>query len=71
MQTESLKRNQSRAEQELETLYRISQAMAHQLGISDLLDNVLDILETEMGRLDTYYLASQRVLETTSGYHAL
>ncbi|MBT3193094.1 MAG: sigma 54-interacting transcriptional regulator [Verrucomicrobia bacterium] len=49
MQTESLKRNQSRAEQELETLYRISQAMAHQLGISDLLDNVLDILETEMG----------------------
>ena len=39
----------SRAEKELEILYRISQAMAHQHGIADLLDNVLDILENEMG----------------------
>jgi Nif-specific regulatory protein len=41
----------NRAEKELEILYRISQAMAHQHGISDLLDTVLDILETDMGLL--------------------
>ncbi len=49
MNIESPTRNRSRAEQELETLYRISQAMAHQHGIADLLDKVLDILDTQMG----------------------
>ncbi len=39
----------TRAEKELEILYHISQAMAHQHGISELLDTVLDILESEMG----------------------
>jgi Nif-specific regulatory protein len=49
MGVKSLARNRSRAEQELETLYRISQAMAHQHGIADLLDVVLDVLDSEMG----------------------
>ncbi|MDD4869492.1 MAG: sigma 54-interacting transcriptional regulator [Kiritimatiellae bacterium] len=34
---------------ELEILYRISQAMAHQHDVSALLNEVLDVLETEMG----------------------
>jgi Nif-specific regulatory protein len=38
-----------RAELELNILYRVSQAMAHEKGVSSLLDRVLDILETEMG----------------------
>lgn len=38
-----------RAEIELNILYRVSQAMAHEKGVSSLLDRVLDILETEMG----------------------
>jgi len=42
-------RNISRAKQELEILYQISQAMAHQHDITDLLDTVLDILENEFG----------------------
>jgi Nif-specific regulatory protein len=42
-------RNKGRAKQELEILYQISQAMAHQHGITDLLDTVLDILENEFG----------------------
>jgi Nif-specific regulatory protein len=36
---------------ELEILYRISQAVAHQHDVSALLNDVLDILETEMGML--------------------
>ena len=36
---------------ELEILYRISQAMAHRHDVSELLNEVLDILETEMGML--------------------
>jgi Nif-specific regulatory protein len=39
----------SRAESELEILYRISQALAHQHNVSALLDEVLDIMETRMG----------------------
>jgi Nif-specific regulatory protein len=39
----------SRAEAELNILYQVSQAMAHEKGVSSLLDRVLDILETEMG----------------------
>lgn len=38
-----------RAETELNILYQISQAMAHEKGVASLLDRVLDILETEMG----------------------
>jgi len=34
---------------ELEILYRISQAMAHQHDVTALLNEVLDIMETEMG----------------------
>ncbi|MBI3987914.1 MAG: hypothetical protein HY343_13400, partial [Lentisphaerae bacterium] len=34
---------------ELEILYRISQALAHQHDVSALLQEVLDILEREMG----------------------
>ncbi len=40
---------ESRAQLELAMLYRISQAMAHQHDVSTLLNEVLDILETEMG----------------------
>ena len=40
---------ESRAQLELAMLYRISQAMAHQHDVSALLNEVLDILETEMG----------------------
>ncbi|MDX9980831.1 MAG: sigma 54-interacting transcriptional regulator, partial [Lentisphaeria bacterium] len=40
---------ESRAALELAMLYRISQAMAHQHDVSALLNEVLDILETEMG----------------------
>ena len=40
---------ESRAELELAMLYRVSQAMAHQHDVSALLNEVLDILETEMG----------------------
>jgi len=39
----------SRQELELGILYRISQAMAHQHDVSALLNEVLDIMETEMG----------------------
>ncbi len=38
-----------RADIELNILYQVSQAMAHEKGVSSLLDRVLDILETEMG----------------------
>jgi Nif-specific regulatory protein len=38
-----------RGELELEILYRISQAISHKHDVSDLLNEVLDILETEMG----------------------
>lgn len=48
METPSPERARSRAEQELEILYRISQAMAHQHAIVELMDNVLDILDSEM-----------------------
>ena len=34
---------------ELEILYRISRALAHGHDVSDLLNEVLDIMETEMG----------------------
>ena len=40
---------QARQTTELAILYRISQAMAHRGDVSFLLDEVLDILETEMG----------------------
>ena len=40
---------EERQDIELEILYRISQAMAHQHNVSTLLNEVLDILETEMG----------------------
>jgi len=40
-----------RQDVELEILYRISQAMAHQQDVSALLNEVLDILENEMGML--------------------
>jgi len=49
MSKEPTAHNESRARQELATLYRISQAMAHRHGITDLLDTVLDILENEFG----------------------
>lgn len=39
----------SRARRELDILYKISQALAHQQNTSSLLNDVLDILETEMG----------------------
>jgi Nif-specific regulatory protein len=42
-------RNKSRSKKELEILYQISQAMSHQHGVTDLLDTVLDILESEFG----------------------
>jgi len=42
---------EQRQEIELEILYRISQAMAHQHDVSALLNELLDILETEMGML--------------------
>ncbi len=38
-----------RSDKELEVLYKISQAMIHQHGITGLLKEVLDIMETEMG----------------------
>ena len=38
-----------RSNLELEILYRVSRALAHQHGIVALLDEVLDIMETEMG----------------------
>ncbi|MBA4387770.1 MAG: sigma-54-dependent Fis family transcriptional regulator [Verrucomicrobia bacterium] len=41
--------HQSRQDIELGILYRISQAMLHQHDVSALLNDVLDILETEMG----------------------
>jgi Nif-specific regulatory protein len=40
---------ETRADLELAMLYRISQAMAHQHDVAALLNEVLDILETEMG----------------------
>ncbi len=40
-----------RQDSELEILYRISQTMAHQHDVTTLLNEVLDILETEMGML--------------------
>jgi Nif-specific regulatory protein len=39
----------TRREHELEILYRISQSLAQQDEIQDLLNDVLDIMETEMG----------------------
>lgn len=39
----------SRSDLELEILYKVSQAMAHQHDVSMLLNEVLDVLETEMG----------------------
>lgn len=39
----------TRAEIELEILYRISQVMAHQRDIKALLNEVLDVMETDMG----------------------
>jgi len=47
MNFESIKRD--RAELELSILYRISQRMAQQHDVSSLLNDVLDIMETEMG----------------------
>jgi len=38
-----------RAETELRMLYLVSQAMAHERGVTSLLDRVLDVLENEMG----------------------
>ncbi len=40
---------ETRAEQELAVLYKISQTMAHQDDVSILLNNVLDILEVDLG----------------------
>lgn len=40
---------EARANLELEMLYKISQAMAHQHDVSMLMNDVLDVLETEMG----------------------
>jgi len=40
---------EARAQQELQVLYRISQAMAHQHDVRDLFDEVLGIMETQMG----------------------
>jgi len=37
----------SRAGRELETLYRISQASAHEISVQHLMNEVLDVLETE------------------------
>ena len=45
----SRKDKQDRADLELSILYRISQRMAQQHDVSSLLDDVLDIMETEMG----------------------
>ncbi len=42
------KRQERRAKLELEILYRISQAMAHRHDVKELLNEVLDIMETEM-----------------------
>ncbi|MCK5804406.1 MAG: sigma 54-interacting transcriptional regulator [Lentisphaeria bacterium] len=39
----------NRAEREMGILYRVSHAMAHQHDVSSLLNEVLDILETDMG----------------------
>ena len=36
---------------ELETLYRISQASAHEMNVKSLVNEVLDVLETEFGML--------------------
>jgi len=47
MNSENTKRD--RAELELSILYRISQRMAQQHDVSSLLNDVLDIMETEMG----------------------
>ncbi len=41
--------HRSRAELELSILYKISHALAHQQDVSALLNEVLDIMETEMG----------------------
>ncbi len=41
--------NEERTRQELAILYRISQAMAHGQSVSALLNEVLDILESDMG----------------------
>jgi len=49
MTSASRKKNKERSEVELEILYRISQAMVHQHDTSALLNEVLDIMETEMG----------------------
>jgi len=49
MLSESTTAPKPRAEIELNILYRVSQAMAHEKGVSSLLDRVLDILETQMG----------------------
>lgn len=40
---------EKRARLELGILYRLSQAMAHQHNVTELLEEILDILETEMG----------------------
>jgi Nif-specific regulatory protein len=39
--------SKSRDNRELETLYRISQALAHEMDVQHLMNEVLDILETE------------------------
>ncbi|KMQ49699.1 Response regulator of zinc sigma-54-dependent two-component system [Chitinispirillum alkaliphilum] len=41
----------NRNNRELETLYRISQAMAHEFDLKQLMHEVLDILETDFGLL--------------------
>lgn len=41
-------KSENRTELELEILYKISHAMAHELDINALLEEILDILETEM-----------------------
>jgi Nif-specific regulatory protein len=43
--------NPRRQDVELEVLYKISQAMAHQQDVAALLNEILDILETEIGML--------------------
>jgi Nif-specific regulatory protein len=45
----SMTEKKNRSELELQILYRISQALAHQHDVSALLDEVLDIMEKEMG----------------------
>jgi len=42
-------KSRSRSDLELAILYRVSQAITHQQNVAALLDEVLDILETEMG----------------------